>query len=63
MRPQPELWVSDEQPGKTVLARVVKAPGIKTRNLAAEAAIAGKDGSWSPDVKSAAMGFGAGPAE
>jgi murein L,D-transpeptidase YafK len=66
VRPQPELWVSDEQPGNTQLARVVKAPGIKTRNLLAEQGFAQEPaatGSWGATttrrISPAALGFSA----
>ncbi len=64
VRPRPELWVSNEdvaQPGAKILMANVKAPGIKTRNLAAEQALSGDGNGWdatvNQKVSAAAMGF------
>ena len=66
VHPQAELWVSNDLPAATVIAR---APGIKTRNLTAEAAFSGQPPSatgagWDattrtkPALNGAVMGFG-----
>ena len=69
VRPHPELWVSNEEqlPDTKMLMAHVKAPGIKTRNLAAEQMFADGDGTaagWdttiSGKVSAAAMGFNTG---
>ena len=62
VRTQPELWVSNDQFGDPALTRVAKAPGIKTRNLAAEASFAGEPpaagNGWGATAAPAVMGFG-----
>jgi len=70
-RSKPELFVDWEQPNAETLIRQAKAPGIKTRNLAAERAFAQEKqvaGGWNPDgsatmgIGAAAMGFNGAPA-
>ena len=63
-RTKPAVWAEVEQPGADKLLRQAKAPGIKTRNLAAEQAFAEQQsatGGWNPDgkatVSAAALGF------
>ena len=67
VRPSPELWVSNDldQPNAKMLLGRVKAPGIKTRNLAAERAYAQSqapnDGGvgWGTTTSSGKMSVGA----
>jgi murein L,D-transpeptidase YafK len=44
VRPQPELWVSNDDFSNPALTKLAKAPGIKTRNLVAEASFASQTG-------------------
>ena len=60
-RPQPELWVANDQLTAPAATRLAKAPGIKTRNLAAEAvfAAAASGNGWGATASAspAVMGF------
>jgi murein L,D-transpeptidase YafK len=66
-RPKPQLFVDWEQPNAETLLRQAKAPGIKTRHLAAEQAFTdakATEGGWNPEsqggkprLSPAAMGF------
>ena len=68
VRQKPELWAAIDPPNAKILAKQVKAPGIKTRNLVAEQAFAqqqdGSQGGWGAkmSIGAAAMGFNGAPA-
>ena len=71
-RPKPALFVDWEQPNAETLLRQAKAPGIKTRNLAAEQSFAQEKlvaEGWNPDgsakmsIGAAALGFNGAPAQ
>ncbi len=73
VRAKPELWAAFDQPGAEKLMKQAKAPGIKTRNLAAEQSFAEQQttvqSGWGASVAgnkmsigAAALGFNGAPA-